>query len=58
MFGDLANFGFGAAGALFEGAAGAVEIAVDNVEGRSSLNKSESSYSMGDGPADWVFSPD
>ena len=36
LFGDLANFGFGAAGALFDAAENAVEIAQDTVEGRSS----------------------
>lgn len=32
--------------------------AVDGSDGEGPKAKSESSYSMGDGQADWVFSPD
>jgi len=57
LLGGLADLGFGAAGAMFDIAKAGVD-AVDGSDGEEPKAKSESSYSMGDGQADWVFSPD
>jgi len=57
LLGGLADLGFGPAGAMFDIAKAGVD-AVDGSDGEEPKAKSESSYSMGDGQADWVFSPD